>query len=340
MRPFFWVAGLSATLFHSLHTGCCLITPPDTSSAALLRLIETEEATAVAGDDILFRAHATDPELTAAGYGVYRLGMDVAAVAEQVDGALCFRNPKPPGRQEPPRQYPTERFARSFGMTETLGAHTSLASGELLPPDRPRYCGVGVPGTIRKIVDPQTREPLPPGEVGELLVGGYCMMLGLYKAERNEVFTPDGLYATGDLCSIDAEGFLAFSARRGDMIKIHGANVAPLEVEQCLDSLPQVERSVVLAVEQGGEDLLVAAIQLRPGQTLDEAAARRELRSRLSSFKVPKRLLTLAAEEFPLTGSGKVKKSALREVLAARLAAEAAANPSNPEAAARAGATR
>jgi acyl-CoA synthetase (AMP-forming)/AMP-acid ligase II len=228
------------------------------------------------------------------------------------------------GRAEPPVPAPTERFAAMFGMTETMGAHTALPAGELLPSDRPHFNGRAVPGVLQRIVDPHTREPIPPGQPGELLVSGYSLMKGLYKRERSETFTPDGFYATGDVCSIDKEGYVSFSHRLGEMIKIHGANVAPLEVEICLMGLPQIERAAVVAVGPQRDPLLVAAVQVVSNQKFDEVEIRAELRSQLSSFKVPKRIIPLAAEEFPLTGSGKVRKSALIELLGKKLESQTA----------------
>ncbi|MDB5446372.1 MAG: lcfB 1, partial [Phenylobacterium sp.] len=323
IRPAFWVAGLSATLFHALHTGCTLITPPDNSPAAALKIIESEGATAITGDEGWFAALSEDTALAAAGYEIYRLSLDVCAIARRTETGVRCLNPEGPGLRDPPQHIAWERFARAFGMTEMLGAHTSLAPDELLPPDRPRYNGRPVPGEVLVIVDPTTREPLPAGEVGELLVGGYSLMQGLYKKERSETFTPEGLYPTGDLCRLDEEGYLAFSARMGEMIKVHGANVAPLEVELTLNSLPQIARSAVVGIDlKPGDTLLVAAVEMRPGERLDRAAMSAELRTRLSSYKVPKFFLALGAEEFPLTGSGKVRKSALQALVRERLASE------------------
>ena len=317
-RPFFWVAGLSATLFHSLHKGCCLIMADDMKGATIRRLIETEGATAlIGGRDLL--GLSNDPEMLAGGYEVYQTGLDCVAIAARTETGAKFLNAEAVGRVEPPVAVPPERFAAMFGMTETMGAHTALAAGDLLPANRPNMNGRAVPGVLQRIVDPRTRAPLPAGQAGELLVGGYSLMKGLYKRERTETFTPDGFYATGDVCSIDEDGYVSFSHRLGDMIKIHGANVAPLEVEICLLQLPQIERAAVVAVGPQRDPLLVAAVQLAPHQNFDELEIRVALRSALSSFKVPKRIVPLALEEFPLSGSGKVRKPALIELLSKRL---------------------
>jgi acyl-CoA synthetase (AMP-forming)/AMP-acid ligase II len=216
-----------------------------------------------------------------------------------------------------------DQVARSYGMTETLSAHSTVPSGELLPDDKLRTCGWPIAGVQLRIVDQTTREPLPPGQVGEAEVRGYSLMMGLYKKERGDTFTADGFYRTGDLLSQDEEGYLTFSNRIGEMIKVHGANVAPLEVEKAIEDLSQIARAAVVGLpDPDGGSVLVAAVEVRPGREFDEAAIRSELRTKLSSYKVPRRILELQSEEFPLTGSGKIVKSALPPILGARLQAE------------------
>jgi acyl-CoA synthetase (AMP-forming)/AMP-acid ligase II len=323
-RPFFWIAGLTASLFHSLLTGCCLIAPDDGGSAeAVVKLIETERATGLCGDAGWIRSLGMNPVIEAAGYEIFRLSTDCAAFAVRTPAGPRFINPLQAIKTPAPTHPPEDRFARSYGMTETISAHTTVPANEILPEDRIGSCGQPVPGVILRIVDPNTRLPLEPGTVGELLVGGYTLMQGLYKKEREDTFTERGLYATGDLCSIDAQGYLTFNSRIGEMIKVHGANVAPMEVETSLNALPQIERSAVIGLTAAdGGALLVAAVQVRPSEVFDEGAIRDQLRQRLSSYKVPKRLFALAPDEFPLTGSGKIRKSDLEVLLIGRLQKE------------------
>jgi acyl-CoA synthetase (AMP-forming)/AMP-acid ligase II len=316
VRPFFWVAGLSATLFHSLLTGCCLITPDSPSGSAIRALIEKEKATALCGDENWFRTIDADSDFAAGGYAVFRLNMDCAALAVRSANEVRFLNP---ARDGTPARLPDDLIARSYGMTETIGAHTTLENGKLLTADRSRFCGQPLPGVVLRVVDPKTHKPVAAGEVGELLVGGTCMMAGLYKKEPSDVFTADGLYPTGDLCLLDEHGYLQFKSRLGEMIKIHGANVAPLEVELTLNALPEIERSAVFSVLVEEEVVLVAAVQLRQSSAFDEDSLRKELRKHLSSFKVPKRIFALAAEDFPVTGSGKIRKSELAARIGSRM---------------------
>src|SRR5690606_8132022 len=98
----------------------------------------------------------------------------------------------------------------SLGMTETLGPHTFEADVPL-PPGKEGSFGRPVPGVEHRIVDPETGDDVPAGQVGEVWVRGYSVMAGLHKRERSEVFTPDGWYRTGDAGRFDADGHLFFT---------------------------------------------------------------------------------------------------------------------------------
>ena len=242
------------------------------------------------------------PEFRQAGLDVVRLNVDSAGLSR--DGRfLGSRLHELVGR---PVHYPAARIAHGFGMTETLGAHTSLKFGELLPGDRPRWQGRPVPGVEAQIVDPVSGRPLAPGELGELRIRGYCLMLGFDGRERHETFDADGFYSTGDLCILDEQGLLKFESRIGEMIKIHGANVAPLEVEQALTGLAGIEKAAVVGILGHDVDLLVAAVVMARGRVFDEAVVRANLKTTLSSFKVPRRIIGLDWATMPLSGSGGV----------------------------------
>ena len=314
-RAMFWVAGFVATLFYALNNGACLVTTSDGSPANVVRLIEAERVTGLAGDVGWFDVLRESPELQDAGYDVVRLDMDTAGIAREGR----YRSAHLVARFGAPVHHPNARFARSYGMTETLGAHTTLPITELLPEDRPSWQGRAIEGVDLRVVDPETRAPLPTGETGELLVRGYCLMLGIDGRERHETFDAEGFYATGDLCRLDEQGYLRFEARRGEMLKVHGANVAPAEVELAMTGLMGIEKAGLVGIERDGATLLAAAVLMTPGRVLDEAAVIAVLRRRLSSFKVPRRIVALAEAELPMTGSGKVKKAELARLMATRV---------------------
>ena len=146
------------------------------------------------------------------------------------------------------------------------------------------------------MVDPETGEEVAPGEVGELQLRGGGLMTGFYKVDRDEVFTPDGFYPTKDLVRIDADGYLWFVGRTGDMIKTSSANVSRLEVEAALNALPEVALSLVAGLPDPDlGELVVAAVIPAPGAEPTEDGLRAALRDRLSSFKIPRRIVFITA---------------------------------------------
>jgi acyl-CoA synthetase (AMP-forming)/AMP-acid ligase II len=147
-------------------------------------------------------------------------------------------------------------------------------------------------------------------------------MQGLYKLEREQVFTADGFYRTGDECRIDADGHLFLKGRLGEMIKTGGANVSPREVEGVLESFVEVKEAYVVGVADPlRAQAVVAAVVLYADQRADPAALRQRLRRELSVFKVPRHIFICTSEELPRTGSAKIQKPLLREMLAERVAA-------------------
>jgi acyl-coenzyme A synthetase/AMP-(fatty) acid ligase len=144
-------------------------------------------------------------------------------------------------------------------------------------------------------------------------------MRGLYKKMRGEVFTPDGFYPTGDLVRIDEDDYLIFVARKGDMIKTRAANVSRLEVEAALAAFPDVALAVVAGLpDEAYGQIVGAAVVPAAGQTLTADGLRRRLRETLSSYKVPRRIVFVTAEEIPRTATGKPKLHELAQLIMSR----------------------
>ncbi|HTO40991.1 MAG TPA: class I adenylate-forming enzyme family protein [Rhizomicrobium sp.] len=319
-RPHFWVADLAATLFQSLLRGICLLTPDDNSAKGVLRLIKDEGATAACGNLPWLKSLVSDATLKASGYEVFITSLECAAFAKSGADGLHFLNAERARRVPLPVQQLIDRMPRSYGMTETLAAHTSIPAETLIAPDLVGACGRPMPGVRIRIVDPATGTPVKRGEIGEIQVAGYCLMNGLYKRENADTFTPDGFYASGDLGKMDEQGYINFHSRMGEMLKVRGANVAPAEVEACLMAMPNIVRAAVVGLESPGDGItLVAGVEMEPAALFDEGEIRQALRRELSAFKIPKHIFSLAMEEFPLTASGKVRKHALSAILSAMM---------------------
>jgi acyl-CoA synthetase (AMP-forming)/AMP-acid ligase II len=215
-----------------------------------------------------------------------------------------------------------DRIANSIGMTESFAYHTIEATGAFLPEEKRGACGRPLPGTERQIRHPESGETLGPGEQGELCLRGFNLLQGLYKREREEVFTPDGFYRTGDRGRIDADDYYFFEGRLGDMIKTGGANVSPREIEIVLGAMEGVEQAHVAGVSdpEMGQIVVAGIVASSPSAPPDTDDLRERLRKELSAFKVPRHLFVLTAEEIPFTDSGKLHPGRLRELLAARVA--------------------
>jgi acyl-CoA synthetase (AMP-forming)/AMP-acid ligase II len=324
-RPFFWIAGLVATLFYCLQRGATIICPKSGGAPDILEAIVHEGLTIVVGREAWMAEVAGDPTIRQSGYALVRLAYDYSAVSvadPAAEGGVRFVNPHIEAlwaarRGAPPPQ----RLPRHYGMTETLGTLTTEPSLCLAPDGAEWTVGHPLRGVDLRIVDIKTRQDLPLGQIGELMFRGGPLMEGMYKKERSEVFDSDGFYASGDLAEVGAQGYLFIRSRLGDMIKMKGANVAPAEVERWLMSLPGISEALVVGAPQPGTDelLLTAVVIPTPEAKLDELAIIADLKTKLSSFKVPKRILPMAAGDVPRTSSGKIVRSKLAALVAIRL---------------------
>jgi fatty-acyl-CoA synthase len=215
-----------------------------------------------------------------------------------------------------------------YGATETYGNATVTDAHE---PDALRLSSQGkpLPGMQLRIVDPETQAVLPPGEVGEIQVAGYVTP-GYYRDPENNAraFDAEGYFRTGDLGRLDAEGRLHFHGRLKDLIKSGGINISPLEVEAYLMTYPKVQYAAVVGLPDAMKgEVPVAAVELREGETATPEEIRGFCRDHIASYKIPVHVVFLRPDEFPRTSTGKVQKTGLCEVIAARLRSSAAPLP-------------
>ena len=202
--------------------------------------------------------------------------------------------------------------ATTYGLTE---ASSQVATA--LPADAQRKPGtVGKPliGTDVRIVD-ESGGDLPAGEIGEVLVRGPQVMAGYYRNRSATARTiRDGWLHTGDLGFVDDESDLFLVQRRSDLIVTGGENVYPAEVEAVLRGHPAVAEACVVGVADGEwGQRVAAAVQLRPGGAVEEAALLAFCRERLAGYKVPRQVRFV--EELPQTASGKIERRRVGEML-------------------------
>ncbi|BDZ70964.1 AMP-binding protein [Methanobacterium petrolearium] len=200
-----------------------------------------------------------------------------------------------------------------YGLTEGSPGFTQTGVDDPLI-KRVETVGKPLPECEVKIVDPETGENLGTDQTGEICCKGYNVMKGYYKMpeKTREVIDEDGWLHSGDLATLDEDGYYSIVGRIKDMIIRGGENIYPREIEEFLYTMPGVLDVQVVGIpdEKYGE-IVGACIILEEDSELTEEDVRDYARTKIARFKVPKHVFVV--DEFPLTASGKIQKFILRE---------------------------
>ena len=291
--PFFWVGGFGSGVLSALLAGATLVTEEIPQPETTLRLLERERVS-------LFRGWPDQAEALARQSA--SVGADLSALRPGSLEALL-----PPDQ----RAAPGAR-AKLFGMTESFGPYCGYPADTDMPRSAWGSCGKPFDGMQLRIVDPDTGRPLPAGTIGMIQIRGPHTLRGICRRSREELFTPDGYYPTGDLGHLDDDGFMFYHGRSDDMFKVSGATVYPSEVEQALRTIDGVENAFVTEVSGTVGAVVICDTTVEHLRT----AARK----RLSSFKVPTVWLLVDSDEgIPRGSTGKVDIRGLRSLLREQL---------------------
>ncbi len=211
-------------------------------------------------------------------------------------------------------------FTSGYGLTESTGLVSRCYLDDPLE-DRLGHQGWPLPDCPLRIVDPETRADLPPGQEGEIAIGGYSVMLGYFDkpAETAACISQDGWLYSGDLGVILDSGALKFLRRVKDGYKHKGFNVSTTEVEAAIQTFPGVQMAAVVGIPDPEFGEAGIAFVIPDGEAdLREDEVLAYLSARISSFKVPAAVFVV--DEFPLTGgTDKVQKFKLREQAMSKL---------------------
>lgn len=229
--------------------------------------------------------------------GAMNLTDDIVALWESVAGGL---------------------LVEGYGLTECA----PVALGNPFHPSRRTgTIGIPFPSTRMRVVDPDDPScVVEPGQRGELLLAGPQVFQGYWNApeETEAVLLPDGWLRTGDLVTVDPDGFTTIVDRVKELIITGGFNVSPTEVEAVLRSHEDIDDAAVVGLPlAGGGERVVAEVVARPGVAVDGEAVRAYCRERLAAYKVPREVVVV--EELPKSMLGKVLRKQVRDRRAASI---------------------
>ena len=214
--------------------------------------------------------------------------------------------------------YPKGMTMWALGMSETLGPYSY--GDELRTPGYPLCAPLDhiADRYEVKVVDGDGTQ-VPDGGRGEILARGYAVASGLHKVHRGEFFEPDGFYHTGDMVIVEGRR-INFVGREGDMIKTASANVSPAEVEMEIQQLEGVHSAYVVGLPDPKRgQLVVAAVVPREGVELNYVDIEAKLRQRLSSYKVPRKYVTITRDEVTMLPTNKVSKRNMADLVQRKL---------------------
>ncbi|XKU39579.1 AMP-binding protein [Pseudomonas [fluorescens] ATCC 17400] len=201
----------------------------------------------------------------------------------------------------------------AYGMTETSPVSLQTGADDDLE-RRVTTVGRTQPQLESKIID-EAGNTVPRGQIGELCTRGYSVMLGYWNNPEGtrEAIDEAGWMHTGDLASMDEQGYVCIAGRNKDMIIRGGENVYPRELEEFFFTHPAVADVQIIGIpdERYGEEI-VAWIKFHPGQVANELELQTWCKGRIAHFKTPKHFRFV--EEFPMTVTGKIQKFRMREI--------------------------
>jgi fatty-acyl-CoA synthase len=312
--PFYHCFGMVMGNLGTLARGGCVVIPAaGFDPRATLEAVAAEGVTSLYGVPTMFIAMLDHEDFDAFDLSSLRTGI--------MAGSPC---PIEVMKKVVDRMHMSE-VAICYGMTETSPVSTQTRV------DDPLERRVGTVGRVGphvevKVVEPDTGLVVERGQPGELCTRGYSVMLGYWEDPERTAEAVDraGWMHTGDLATMDDEGYLNIVGRSKDMVIRGGENVYPREVEEFLYTHEAISDVQVIGVpdEKYGEELCAWVIA-RSGADLDEEAVREYCRGRLAHFKVPR--YVIFADEFPMTVTGKVQKFKMRETSVERLGLQDAA---------------
>ena len=300
--PFYHCFGMVlGNLACTTHAACIVIPAPSFEPHATLEAVQSERCTSLYGVPTMFIAELDLPEFDEFDLTSLRTGI--------MAGSPC---PVEVMRNVIDRMHMAE-VTICYGMTETSPVSTQTSADDDVD-RRTSTVGRVHPHVEIKIIDPASGECVERDVPGELLTRGYSVMLGYWNdpEQTAEAIDAAGWMHTGDLATMDRDGYVNIVGRSKDMIIRGGENVYPREIEEFLYTHPAIRDVQVVGIpdERYGEEIAALVIAREPG-TIDAEDVREFCRGKIAHYKIPRHVIPI--DEFPMTVTGKIQKFKLRE---------------------------
>ena len=300
--PFYHCFGMvMGSLAAVSHGACAVIPSPSFDPAATLKAVEQERCTSLYGVPTMFIAELGLPDFAAYDLTSLRTGI--------MAGSPC---PVEVMKRVVDEMHMSE-VAISYGMTETSPVSTMTRTDDDLA-RRTGTVGRAMPHLEVKVVDPVSGRPVGRDEPGELCTRGYSVMLGYWNEPDKTAEAIDAArwMHTGDLATMDDDGYLSIVGRIKDMVIRGGENVYPREIEEFLYTHPDIADVQVIGVPDPkyGEELMAWIVMRQGAQPLTAEGVRTFCQGRLAHYKVPRYVHVV--DGFPMTVTGKIRKMDMR----------------------------
>jgi fatty-acyl-CoA synthase len=305
--PYFHCFGIVLGVMAILTHGATVVGVEQFDPLLVLAAVQKERATALYGVPTMFIAELNHPMFDMFDLTSLRTGV--------MAGSPC---PAETMKQVIDRMHASE-LTICYGLTETSPVFTQTTTEDTLE----RKCetiGRQHDQVDVRVIDPETGAACPPGVPGELCCRGYNVMKGYYNMPEatSAAIDAEGYLHSGDIGTIDEDGYYRITGRIKDMIIRGGENIYPREIEEFLYTMEGVEDAQVVGVPDAKYGEVVGAFVRRSaGSDITEADVQEYARARMARYKAPKHVFFV--EQFPLTASGKIQKYKLREMAAEAL---------------------
>jgi fatty-acyl-CoA synthase len=301
--PFYHCFGMVLGNLACTTHGACIVVPGEFfDPLAVLEAVEQERCTSLYGVPTMFIAELEHPRFGEFDLSSLRTGI-MAGAPCPVEVMKLVRS----------KMHMSE-ITIGCGMTETSPISTQTTGDDPLA-KQVETVGRVHPHVEVKIIDPESGVIVPRGTPGEQCMRGYNVMLGYWNDETatRRAIDEAGWMHSGDLATMDEEGYVRIVGRLKDMIVRGGENVYPREIEEFLFTIPEVSDAQVIGVpnDKYGEEVM-AWVKLRAGVSLSEQRLRAMCEGRISTFKIPR--YWKFVDSFPMTVTGKIQKFRLREI--------------------------